>query len=113
MNMNQEQLNRAKRSEDNTSEQQAYAEFKVLLDNKDKPVPRENLLRAIKSYYDRSVGSSCWLTIQKDIQSLFDEDLRDTVLKLATEAINYDMHQYILKGERGCRSAAVLAALRA
>ena len=111
--MNQEQLDRAKRSEDHHLEQEAYCEIRVLLDDPDKPVTRHQIFRAIECYYDHSVGTTCWPSIQHDIRSLPDEDLRDTLLKLATEAINYDMRQYILKGKRTDRAERMCAALRA
>jgi hypothetical protein len=101
MNMNQEQLNRAKSSEGQGIENSAYLKFKTLIYNQDKPLSQDTLLLGIKCYYDHAAGERCWSTIKKDIQSLRDEDLRELLLKLATETINRDMIDYILKGKRG------------
>lgn len=111
-NLSPEQLERMKVSSAQTIEKQAYAKFKDLLTNPAKPIQREILLEVIKCYYDYAAGERSWATIERDINSLRNEDLQDSALKLAAEAINRDMIDYIMKGKRGDHAAKMFKILK-
>lgn len=110
--MTPEQMERMKASAPQNIEKQAYKKIKDLLYNTDRPVKREVLLAVIQCYYDNASGERSWDTIESDIRSLRDEDLQNSALKLATEAINRDMIDYIMKGKRGDHAAKIFKLLK-